>query len=234
METLLEHARKGMFLHAYALSGSWEQLQAPLVDFAQMHLKLPLLGAHPDVALFQIENFGVEDSRELETFARRRGSSTPDKLAVVTCHTLTHEAQNALLKLLEDAPEGLHVILNVPSFSVLLPTLRSRLFLIALESTSRSIPDIETAKEFMRSGKKERLEFLVPLIESKDRRVARTFLDGLEVYLAERLSKKTELQATQGLTEVVGTRRYLADRSPSLKLLLENLALAIPVETRLN
>jgi hypothetical protein len=234
MQTLLEHARKGMLLHAYALLGSWEQVQDSLIDFAQAHLKLPLFGAHPDVLLFQIESFGIEESRALETFARRKGSVSSEKLAVVACHMLTHEAQNALLKLLEDAPLGLHVILNVPSFSVLLPTLRSRLFLVTVTSASRSISDVETAQVFLTSGKRDRLEFLLALIEAKDRKTVTAFLDGLEVYLADRLSKKTDSPATQGLTEVVRTRRYLADRSPSLKLLLENLALAIPVETRLN
>lgn len=224
MDTLLQHVRRNMLLHAYGIEGSWEDIKPALLSFAQDTLKLPLTGAHPDARLVEVDVFGIDESRSLERAAREKGIAGDEKLFVVQAQVVTGEAQNALLKLLEDAPKGLHVILVVPSFSRLLPTLRSRLFLVQGMSGDVSAELTRTAQQFFKVSKKERLEMVAPLIEAKDRDGALTFLNGLEVVLSRELSESCN---TRGLREVLAARTYMSDRSSSIKLLLEHLALTL-------
>lgn len=54
-------------------------------------------------------------------------------------HTLTHEAQNALLKMLEEPPADTVFILTSPSVQQLLPTVRSRLQTIDVVKPQRGV-----------------------------------------------------------------------------------------------
>jgi hypothetical protein len=57
----------------------------------------------------------------------------------------------------------------------------------------------------------------------------RDFLDGLEVVLYKALQKSKETKALrEGLEDIAKVRSYANDRSPSFKMLLEHLALALP------
>ena len=73
-------------------------------------------------------SIGIEAVRDLLQFTKLRLPAT-DARRVITIegsHTLTTEAQNALLKLLEEPPAGTHFILTASSAQGLLPTIRSR------------------------------------------------------------------------------------------------------------
>lgn len=76
---------------------------------------------------FAREKLGIDDARELTILCARRPSAPGARLVLVTTGEITHEAQNALLKLLEEPPETTRLILAVDPHLPLLPTLRSRL-----------------------------------------------------------------------------------------------------------
>lgn len=52
--------------------------------------------------------------------------STRRLVFIEDAHTMTTEAQNALLKTLEEPPPGILIILSTPTYTDLLPTIRSR------------------------------------------------------------------------------------------------------------
>jgi DNA polymerase III subunit delta' len=52
------------------------------------------------------------------------------KIFIIKAFSITHEAQNSLLKTLEDPVPGTGFILLIPCADRLLPTLRSRFFVI--------------------------------------------------------------------------------------------------------
>jgi DNA polymerase III delta prime subunit len=229
MQILQEHLRKGGLLHAYGIEGTWEDVGVRLQGFARQELNMSLPG-HPDSQYIFYESFGIEESRGLEMVARRTALVAPQKVFVVGCRSMTSEAQNALLKLLEDPPPRTHFFLVIPSLSFFLPTLRSRLFLVRGVSSEVDLAIQDVASSFVAATIVDRLKIVTPIIEKKDRAAADAFINSVESVLSrDAFVGSTPLSVAQALREVLLTRKYLSDRAASLKLLLEHLALVLPM-----
>lgn len=67
-------------------------------------------------------------------------------LIIEDAHLLTPQAQNALLKLLEEPPEHTFIFLGSDTHEALLPTIRSRCQMIILEEKRAELPDKEVKK----------------------------------------------------------------------------------------
>lgn len=77
----------------------------------------------------QANSIGVEDIRKIKSFLHRKtaGTATIRRVIVIdSAHTMTSEAQNALLKTLEEPPADTMVILTVHDPTALKQTIRSR------------------------------------------------------------------------------------------------------------
>ena len=133
------------------------------------------------------------------------------------------------MKLFEDPKEHTHFFLITETTESLLPTFLSRLYVIDM---GKSVPQADFAKEakdFLKRARAERLLSLKELIESKDKEGAYAFLGALEHALYTSSKKKaTRSEALSGLRELTRSKQYLFDRSSSLKLLLEHVALTLP------
>lgn len=105
-----------------------------------------ILGLPPDslssysyaVTISPVEgkSIGIEQVRELEHFLSLKvPTKAPYNRAIIieNSHLLTIEAQNALLKTLEEPPEGTIVILTASHDKSLLPTIRSRVQSVAVQ-----------------------------------------------------------------------------------------------------
>ena len=78
---------------------------------------------------------GIETVRELEHFLSLKipGNKPVARIAIIEdAHLLTTEAQNALLKTLEEPPQDTALLLTAAQEQALLPTIRSRLQTIAV------------------------------------------------------------------------------------------------------
>jgi DNA polymerase-3 subunit delta' len=86
------------------------------------------------------KSIGIEPIRSLEHFLSLKvpTKSAYNRVAIITDgHLMTREAQNALLKNLEEPPAGTVVILTASHDKALLPTIRSRAQLVAIQKPSR-------------------------------------------------------------------------------------------------
>ena len=210
--------------HAYYHEGSlseFDALKAELKPFvAQRH-----------------ERFGVDEARALIALASLKNFTQATFL--VGASSITSEAQQALLKLLEEPQEGTVFVLLVPH-GALLPTVRSRMLNLAdgisdkkssgrLSDLNQSVlsdtPVGQYALEFLSSSPKERSDMVTKMLKDEDgvRERVLNFVNGLERLLAADVKKNV-----QALEDIAMVRDYLADRSPSIKMLLEHLALALP------
>lgn len=84
---------------------------------------------------------GIESARQLEQFLSLKvpGAEAYDRAVIIEdAHLLTTEAQNALLKTLEEPPEGTLLILTATHEQAVLPTIRSRTQLIPVGKMERS------------------------------------------------------------------------------------------------
>ena len=97
------------------------------------------IGEHPD--LFWVERPGdstrvkIEQVRALQNAMRLGSNEGGRRVAVIAdAEWLNVEAQNALLKLVEEPPEGTSVLLVARSAQTVLPTIRSRCIRVAYPS----------------------------------------------------------------------------------------------------
>ena len=80
-----------------------------------------------------------------------------NKVLIIAASRAYHEAQNALLKIFEEPTADTHFFLVMPSSEGLLPTLKSRLYIVEGESGNRGEAE---AKGFLSATKPKRLEIV--------------------------------------------------------------------------
>lgn len=175
------------------------------------------------------ERFWIDEARELIALSSLKNFNNPVYFLAISA--ATSEAQQALLKLLEEPQQGTMFVFLVPH-GILIPTVKSRMlpYPEKLDAESAS-----SAKKFLSMSGKERSDFVAKLLKddpprlgeagegTKDR--VRDFLNGLELELSKKIA---DPKARLALADVAMARDYLGDRSPSLKMLLEHLAIALP------
>ncbi|MEK7594730.1 MAG: AAA family ATPase [Patescibacteria group bacterium] len=113
-------------------SGSGKRTLA--TKLAELVLQLPAdgLSDYPYKAVISSEEgkaIGIEAVRQLEHFLSLKvpGDGETNRIVIIEdAHLLTTEAQNALLKTLEEPPAGTLVIMSANNEQALLPTIRSR------------------------------------------------------------------------------------------------------------
>jgi DNA polymerase-3 subunit delta' len=180
---------------------------------------------NPDLYIREYGSFGVDEAREIATKASSRAIASASRIFVIVTPGMTGEAQNALLKTLEEPSGGARFFIVVPSPLSLLPTLRSRAQILELERGSgRALVD---APAFLKAKPEIRLEMLKPLLEKneddkKDLSGIISFLSSLERELSN--DKKPDLAR---LSSVYRARKYVADKGSLTKALLEQVALLI-------
>ena len=149
------------------------------------------------------KNIGIEKMREMRERMYLTPSISRRNIAVIyDAHSLSADAQNSILKILEEPPKSSVIILAADFTDSLLPTLRSRLLNIRLNNISdeRMIKCLESeypdmSKEFIRSavnlafGKIETARDLIAdktLLESAEKEYAKA-LQFLNSQKSERL-----------------------------------------------
>lgn len=212
--------------HAYGIVGG-EELVPELLERLRRVGGFSSRG-NPDYWFGRFESFGISEARALKEAAGRRAVASGKRVFVIVASVLTVEAQNALLKIFEEPGPETHFFLLVPSFEILLLTLRSRMHLIAADNSARTLTASPDAEKFLSSRAGARLEFVKGLLsESEEGARSRgvAFLRALELKVA----RAGVREGTPALSEILLCARYARDRSPSFKLLLEHLALTLPV-----
>ncbi len=116
-------------LSAYLLTGTWDESIEALPD---VHVIDLLRGSESGAAA---ESVGIERIRELEDFLYqtplRSGARVPYRIAIIRdAQALTDQAQNALLKILEEPPKSGIILATATDPSVFLPAIRSRFQLV--------------------------------------------------------------------------------------------------------
>ena len=191
-------------------------------DFSKKELADYFQSTNPDVHTEYYASFGINEARNLS----RRAFTTPvqeeKQVFLVVTDAITHEAQNALLKLLEEPPAKSQFYLVIPKKGLLLPTLLSRLHVIEPELSLETSVN-STFDDFYNSTFSDRLSLVVKISKDKDVAVIEDIVLGAEEFVQK--NKDDRL-----LRSVLLVREHLGVRGSSTKMLLEELALALPVK----
>lgn len=180
----------------------------------------------PAHKLFDLTVLDIETARDIISFAQSPYSG--ERVGLISFHTATHPAQNALLKILEEPKENIRFVIVTSNKEQLLPTVLSRVYEIRSNDQEVSSKD---AQEFLETPYTVRMKlpFVVELLSRvdeegrKDREGVRAFLFSLVEVLRE---KKVE---SKFVVETLECASYASDPSASGKALLEYVSLLLPV-----
>ncbi|MEY2640843.1 MAG: hypothetical protein RL150_236 [Candidatus Parcubacteria bacterium] len=210
--------------HAYVLEGSPEPVVEELALFCTETLGVPARG-NPDYVCEVHDRFLIEHARRLRELQQNKTRADSKKLFVVAFNFITREAQNALLKVLEEPTAGTHIFIVTPSSHVFLPTVLSRV-------TVLKTPYLVThdhAQTFLKSSYKKRMEYITKLTKDiKDEKASKAEALALVRSLVVTLyAGKHDVVVIQKIAELDRLGAYLEDSSASVKMLLEHAALVV-------
>ncbi len=198
--------------HAYLLVGS--------TTFIDTELSEKVTEAPIDCVSIVLPKLGINDVRALKEQAERRPLMSGYRVIIIRTEAITHEAQNALLKLFEDPSPSTRFILALPR-DTLLGTLRSRLSVIA-EPNPETASAHFIAQEFCNNSYDKRLNIVAELAKRKDDETMRTLSRAL-------VSTYANTRDTELLADLLLISKFSEQRGASKKMLLDQLALSLPL-----
>ena len=168
--------------------------------------------ANPDLLSIRQETLGIDEAREISDWAIKKPFGEI-KVAIITTAALTLEAQNALLKIFEEPPSGTYFFLVISSVGILLPTLMSRV--AVLDKGRTSVVEEDLGAKFVNSTLPQRMKIVSKIAKDKNKEEAK----ALVASVLRRSRNNAE--------DLLKIEKYLATRSPSIKMLLEYLAIMV-------
>ena len=219
--------------HAYCLVGGRQRLLDELFSVMERDFGVSRKG-NPDLWFKEFELFGIEASRFLKEMQSRTAAGGGKKFFVIAVNSVTTEAGNALLKVLEEPTAGTHFFFVAPRLEVFLPTVRSRLRILDAGNTE-DIQDktCREAEKFLAASLSSRILFVKSLVNDFDSGgrgggFLLEFLSAVEAIMRKKFPPALK-EAGLAYEALYRSRRYLSGRAPSVKMLLEYIAVTLPV-----
>jgi DNA polymerase III delta prime subunit len=182
----------------------------------------------PDTFIKVYRSFGISDAQDIQRRAITRPVVDGHRSFVMTVPSITTEAQNALLKTIEEPRANAAFYFLTRSPNTLLSTVLSRSQIKEIKGSklNESIVDVD---DFLAATKDKRITMLKPLYEHEDEGrdigAVIAFLAALENRFAE---AKKSTEASEGIHAIYRARKYATDKGSLLKALLEQVALLAP------
>lgn len=186
---------------------------------------------HPDLAIISPENsIGIDEIRELKARLAFKPFSLNLKAAIINeAHKLTLEAQNALLKTLEEPPINTTIVLTAPDKDLLLSTIISRCFLTILPFEveiflTENEEEILAARLENLVGTGEKFQLAADL--AADRSKAGEWLKKAVLVMRKRLLTLDRQDLIKTIRQFEASRS-LIEQNVNTRLVLENLFLKL-------
>lgn len=158
--------------HAYLLWGYGPQ-EGKIAIIQEFLLALEPAPFVDSLIIFPVEGTtGIDAVREAQRFIWQRPSRSARKTVILAdAATLTHEAQDAFLKIVEEPPEHGLVLFVAQDPSLLSPALQSRFQKLYVPSPlDAALPEdaVAEADEFLNAGAAGRKEIMKQILERDD------------------------------------------------------------------
>lgn len=197
---------------------------------------------NPDFRIYEPDFLSIDLAREVASFEAESPLGTGNKIIVISAGIFPANAQNTLLKSLEEPSGKTKFFVVAEETENFLPTFVSRFFIISAEGghgPAKTVPseDMLDARTFLRSGPKERLDTAKKAQEAlKKEKISRKdvakFIARAEGILAGML-KKTKGAPPRSLITAVKKaevlRSFALDQGSSVKQILTAFALSVPI-----
>lgn len=225
------YRKTGRLHHAYGILGDKEKAKADIRDFLLKELKFPST-KNADFSETEHNVFKIADSRALVAAHLNKPVKQNRKVFVVYANFITKDAQNSLIKIFEEPTPDTVFFLVLPESTGLLPTLKSRLIF-----GKTGGDDTESkAEDFLNAKLGKRMEIVAKIVKDiKDEKMNKAgaikFIKNLEKVVKTNLKVKNAHNARSGsllaIEDLEKAISYASDESPSIKVILEHLALVL-------
>lgn len=183
---------------------------------------------HPDLLYLTFDSkLGIAEARKIKThFSLKPYCAKGRAVVLEDASTLTVEAQNALLKILEEPPKDAILLLGAASEHSFLPTILSRCEIIKLtpnyyDTLEYHIKYKEDIVKLQDSSIEDRFAYIEKL---KDRE---EFLHAMVFYFHQNLASHTGYVNTDFLKELITAEQW-ANQNVNIRAILEYLMLVMP------
>jgi len=222
--------------HSYVIEGEPNETATKLLKFLEIRGEVEK--GSPDVLCQNYESFTMNDVGQIKDWHSRLGITKSKKVCILATKFINREAEQALLKIIEEPAINTHFFIIVPDASLLLDTIISRVHVIKIKEKEND-KNKELQKEinsFLVCSKKERIDKVALIIkENKDeensgqlRYYATMFVNELESIIYQKFKKdRNDTGIKFILSELQNSREYLSTPGASVKMILEHLALVI-------
>ncbi len=227
--------------HAYVIEGRASESIERIMHFLE-HTYSMSTKANPDILIHEYGFFSVEDARTIRAKVMTTPIAGDTKAVILIIGRIYNDAQNVLLKLLEEPAKDTVIIIYVPFEAMLLPTVRSRV--LPLPKCTEYIGkqytvDIsEDVKKFIDASSDKRSLIIKKFTLGKDvsdRRELRDkaihLLNGIEIVIYDKYHKEKNKTISKKLRSILADieelRGYLYDKASPIRMILEHLSLML-------
>ncbi len=208
--------------HVYFFVGSISDIKQELLKFFDKKLKINIVG-NPDFKVLDFQNLSIDEARAIREDSEKKNFAGK-MIFIISFETISIEAQNSLLKVLEEPTLDTHFFLISPQ-DTLLPTLKSRIQTLKFQISNFKFQNEST---ILQLNLKERLEKVKEIIESisEEENTKQSAIEFVNTIETELYSGGVEKNVDK-LELCQSARKYLFDRGAPVKMILENLVLSI-------
>jgi DNA polymerase III delta prime subunit len=184
--------------------------------------------SNPDFTVLETDNFSVKDCEELISKSNLKSFSDGEKVFVCIFNTISVEAQNKLLKTIEEPPKGVRFFLISPQ-NTFLPTILSRSKLILISSKQGFGESGKGFGGILEMSLVDKLEFVSKLVkdindEKQQKQKAIDVVNGIESELNFNEADKL-IANKEKLLACKTAKKRLLQRGAMTKMILESLML---------
>lgn len=196
---------------------------------------------HPDILTLTSEkpNLGIDLVRELKKRLARKPYQASERIVLIPqAEKLTLEAQNALLKTLEEPPKDTIIILTTPQKEALLPTILSRTQVISKKTPlklgkNKKDEYLQLIKKLLPASPGERILLTEKFSQSREEAISfcqELLLFGHQLLLSPRglrQGKLSPLEISQALKKTQKAKNLL-EKNVNVRLVIEDMFLSFP------
>ncbi|MFH0755602.1 MAG: hypothetical protein V1910_03000 [bacterium] len=115
--------------HAYCILGDKKDVMNKLEKLFLKEFNFSIIN-NPDFWYGEFDIIKIKDGRFINDLHQNRPINGNKKIFIVSANFITEDAQNSMLKLFEEPKGNTHFFLIIPSLNNIIPTFKSRLFII--------------------------------------------------------------------------------------------------------
>ena len=212
--------------HAYVIVGSASVGATEVIS--SLEERAIEISGNLDALVLRYKDMTVDYVRDIIIPFASLKSLSGAKYCIISFDTANGNAQNALLKVVEEAPGDTHFFFCVDLLGSILPTLRSRCIVVSLVGVHKKL-DTSEATEFLGETFAKRLarveSMAASVSKTQDRSAVRLFVRTLLSAAHERTYPAASLR------DLLDADRFMRLSGSSPKAILGHLAVSLPRHT---